>query len=119
VNVLLIYFHCLFLQPELPSQESVRPKSWDTFVYKAPPIKLHHRLRVTIRTKANQDEEINLDDAVEGILSDPLDYLPEVAMYNLRLSFKTKSRKYKFYIGRENMANMSNITYYLGFKMKL
>ena len=121
MNMWLIYLPLLFLRPELPPSESIRPKSWDTFNYKAPLVKLHHRFRVTIKVRGNQDEDTDLGDAIDELLTDPVEYLPELTMYNLRLSFKTKNRKYKLYVGRETMTKLTtgNGTYYLGLKIKI
>lgn len=100
--------------------ESMRPKLWETLVYKSPPIKLHHRFRMTVKVRANQDEDVSLGDAIDEVLTDPVEYLPDLTMYNYRLSFKTKSRKYKFYVGRETMSKLTTKTgtYYFGFKVK-
>jgi hypothetical protein len=50
MKLYLLYCYCLFLMP-VPQQPV--PKSWETFKYQVPPIKLHHMVRVTMRFNGN------------------------------------------------------------------
>jgi len=126
MNPLILYL-CFLCPPQQLAWEP--PKTWKTFNYKASPVKLHHRFRVTVRVRTNQsevDELLNdnngdIFDAIDDALSDPIDNVSDLVKYNIRASFKTKNRKYKFFVGKQTVpSNTNNLvgTGYLGVRIR-
>lgn len=98
----------------------------ESMIYHPAPQKLHHRIRITIRVNGSEDLSDliagcdGLSDMVEEVMSD-IDNVQDVqdlVAYNIRLSFRTKDRRYKIYIG-ENRMLLNGNAYYMGVRIKI
>lgn len=115
-----------YVTPVADTTSVISPKMLSTFQYKTPPVKLHHRIRMTIKVHSNSDkidefmsEAPDVMEFVDEVLSDPIDYLPEMMKYNARLNLKSKSGRFKIFFGSEIApGDKQKGTKYMGVKVK-
>lgn len=102
------------------------PKTIESFQYHSPRIKLHHRLRITIRVHGSEElsdllsDCSSLSEAIEdlGEEIDTMDDISSLASYNLRISIKTRDRRLKFYAGMDHLPLNGN-AWYVGIRTRM
>lgn len=98
----------------------------ESLIYHPDLQKLHHRIRLTIKARGSQ-ELSELLDGCEGLSNvvnqmisdvDGIGDVMDLVSYNIRLSYKTKNRRYKFYAG-ENRMLLNGRAWYIGLRMRI
>jgi hypothetical protein len=119
----ILFLYCFLCMTPAESQ-TISPKMRTTLNYKAPPVKLHHQIRVSIKVHSNPNTintlmEGGLSGFIDKVESDPMECLPELMKYNARLNLKTKSGRFKVFFGEEIIPGGGKKgSKYMGFRIK-